>query len=113
MEIHPRLAERYGVKDGDALEVATRRGSLVLPAKVVTTIRPDTVFIPYHWPGKLAANQLTGRFLDPVSKIPEFKVSACRLKKVPLDQLPEELRELQRMAAQASSAQAHLPERVM
>lgn len=113
VEIHPRLAERYGVKDGDALEVSTRRGSLVLPAKVVTTIRPDTVFIPYHWPGKLAVNQLTGRHLDPVSKIPEFKVSACRLRKVPLDQLPEELHELRRMAAQADSAQPHLPERVM
>lgn len=113
VEIHPRLAERYGITEGDALEVTTRRGSLVLPARLVTTIRPDTVFIPYHWPGKLAANQLTGRHLDPVSKIPEFKVSACRLLKVSPDQFPEELLELKRMAAQASSNQPHLPEQVM
>ena len=48
---------------------------------VVTTIRPDTVFIPYHWPGARSANQLTHRTLDPRSKIPEYKVSACRLRK--------------------------------
>ena len=48
---------------------------MTLPANVVTTIRPDTVFIPYHWPGRQAANQLTNRALDPISKIPEYKVS--------------------------------------
>jgi len=48
---------------------------------VVKTIRPDTVFIPYHWPGGRSANRLTHRTLDPRSKIPEFKVSACRIRK--------------------------------
>jgi assimilatory nitrate reductase catalytic subunit len=48
---------------------------------VVKTIRPDTVFIPYHWAGLKSANQLTHRTLDPRSKIPEFKVSACRIEK--------------------------------
>ena len=42
---------------------------------------PDTVFIPYHWPGGRSANRLTHRTLDPRSKIPEFKVSACRIEK--------------------------------
>ena len=51
-------------------------------SQVVRTIRPDTVFIPYHWPDKQSANQLTHRTIDPRSKIPEFKVSACRLEKV-------------------------------
>lgn len=45
------------------------------------TIRPDTVFIAYHWGGARSANRLTHRTLDPRSKIPEFKVSACRLAK--------------------------------
>ena len=45
------------------------------------TIRPDTVFIPYHWANRQSANKLTHRTLDPRSKIPEFKVSACRLVK--------------------------------
>ena len=49
---------------------------------MVDTIRPDTVFIPYHWAGKQAANQLTNRKLDPISKIPEFKVCACKVEKV-------------------------------
>jgi assimilatory nitrate reductase catalytic subunit len=50
-----------------------------VPASVVETIRPDTVFIPYHWPGDRAANRLTQRALDPVSKIPEYKVTAVRV----------------------------------
>jgi predicted molibdopterin-dependent oxidoreductase YjgC len=55
---------------------------MTLPAKVVSTIRPDTIFIPYHWAGRQAANQLTNRALDPMSKIPEFKVSAVRIERV-------------------------------
>jgi assimilatory nitrate reductase catalytic subunit len=54
---------------------------MTLKASVVTTIRPDTVFIPYHWAGKKAANQLTQRALDPISKIPEYKVSAVRIRR--------------------------------
>jgi len=47
----------------------------------VNTIRPDTVFIPYHWPGDKAANQLTNRAVDPLSKMPEFKVAAVRVER--------------------------------
>jgi hypothetical protein len=50
-------------------------------AQVVKTIRPDTVFIPYHWAGRRSVNQLTISAQDPISKIPEFKVCAVRLKK--------------------------------
>jgi assimilatory nitrate reductase catalytic subunit len=53
----------------------------VLRAKVVTTIRPDTIFIPYHWAGKQSANLLTNRALDPISKIPEFKKSTVKISK--------------------------------
>jgi assimilatory nitrate reductase catalytic subunit len=81
LEIHPQLAARYGISDGDDVIVKTRRAEMILPALVTKTIRPDTVFIPYHWPGKRSANQLTHRTLDPRSKIPEFKVSACSLRK--------------------------------
>jgi assimilatory nitrate reductase catalytic subunit len=79
-ELHPRLAEKYGIKDGDWVTVTTRRDDLTVRALVVKTIRPDTVFIPYHWAGTRSANRLTHRTLDPRSKIPEFKVSACRIK---------------------------------
>jgi assimilatory nitrate reductase catalytic subunit len=78
-EMHPTLAGRLGVAEGDRVTVTSRRGEMTLPAHVVTTIRPDTVFIPYHWPGAQAANQLTNRAVDPASKMPEFKVAAVRL----------------------------------
>jgi len=81
IEIHPRLASTLGVATDDWVTVTTRRMEMTLPALVVKTIRPDTVFIPYHWPGAQSANQLTHRTLDPRSKIPEYKVSACRLAK--------------------------------
>ena len=80
VEIHPRLAEKHGIKTDDWVTVTTRRGEITLQASVVKTIRPDTVFIPYHWPNERSANVLTHRTLDPRSKIPEFKVSACRLR---------------------------------
>jgi assimilatory nitrate reductase catalytic subunit len=81
-EMHPRLAEDLGVADGDIVEVTSRRGSMTLPAHVVNTIRPDTVFIPYHWPGEQSVNQLTNRALDPISRMPEFKVAAVRVERV-------------------------------
>jgi assimilatory nitrate reductase catalytic subunit len=48
---------------------------------VVTTIRPDTIFIPYHWAGAKSANQLTVAAQDPISKIPQYKVCGCRVRK--------------------------------
>ena len=81
VEIHPRLAESLRIADQDWVTIETRRGEITLRALVVRTIRPDTVFIPYHWPGRQSANVLTHRTLDPRSKIPEYKVSACRLRK--------------------------------
>jgi assimilatory nitrate reductase catalytic subunit len=79
VEIHPRLAERLGIVDGAWTTVESRRGDCTLRAHVVRTIRPDTVFIPYHWAGRKSANQLTISARDPVSKIPEYKVCAVRL----------------------------------
>ncbi|HSJ35454.1 MAG TPA: molybdopterin oxidoreductase family protein [Acidimicrobiia bacterium] len=80
-ELHPVLAESIGVSDGDMVRVTSRRSSIEVPAKVVSTIRPDTVFIPYHWPGDKAANRLTHRDIDPISGIPEYKVSAVHVEK--------------------------------
>ncbi len=81
VEIHPTLAAACQIEDNDWVRIESRRGEMTLHAKVVTTIRPDTVFIPYHWPGKLSANLLTIRAYDPVSKIPEFKKACVRLSK--------------------------------
>lgn len=81
VEIHPKLATEYGIANDEWMRVESRRGHVILKAKVVATIRPDTVFIPYHWPGKRAANNLTIRAYDPLSKIPEFKKAAVRISK--------------------------------
>ena len=81
-EMHPLLAARLGIQHGHLVKVITRRGEITVPAQVVKTIRPDTVFVPYHWPGKKSANLLTNRALDPISKIPEYKVCACRVERI-------------------------------
>jgi len=80
-EIHPRLAEKLGIAEGDFVKVESRRGEIVVRAQVVKTIRPDTVFVPYHWPLDRSANNLTIRAIDPVSNIPEFKICAVRVSK--------------------------------
>jgi assimilatory nitrate reductase catalytic subunit len=80
IELHPRLAEKLGIADGAWATCETRRGAITLRAMVVTTIRPDTVFIPYHWPGEKSANRLTVAAQDPISKIPQYKVCGCRLR---------------------------------
>ncbi len=81
IEMHPRLAEKLGIADGDWATCETRRGAVTLRAMVVTTIRPDTVFIPYHWAGEKSANRLTVAAQDPISKIPQYKVCGCRVRK--------------------------------
>jgi assimilatory nitrate reductase catalytic subunit len=80
-EMHPRLAEKLGIADGDFVKVESRRGEIVVRAQVVKTIRPDTVFVPYHWPLDRSANNCTIRAIDPVSNIPEFKICAVRVSK--------------------------------
>jgi assimilatory nitrate reductase catalytic subunit len=93
IEIHPRLATKLGIKDGDWATAETRRASMTLRAQVVTTIRPDTIFIPYHWAGKKSANQLTVAAQDPISKIPQYKVCGCRVR--PADRVPDYVNKLE------------------
>ncbi|MCX4700953.1 molybdopterin oxidoreductase family protein [Streptomyces sp. NBC_01373] len=82
VELHPRLAERLGAAEGDPVAVVSRRGRAVAPARITTAIRPDTVFMPFHWAGEGRANTLTNPALDPTSRMPEFKVCAVRLETV-------------------------------
>ncbi|MEU3334608.1 molybdopterin oxidoreductase family protein [Streptomyces sp. NPDC002144] len=82
VELHPRLAARLGAAEGDPVAVVSRRGRAVAPARITTAIRPDTVFMPFHWPGEGRANTLTNPALDPTSRMPEFKTCAVRLEAV-------------------------------
>ncbi|WBC12457.1 molybdopterin oxidoreductase family protein [Micromonospora sp. WMMA1998] len=79
VELHPDLAARLGVADGTPVRVVSRRGELRAPARLTPTIRPDTVFAPFHWPGAARANSVTNDALDPVSGMPEFKICAVRV----------------------------------
>ena len=79
IEIHPELAAKYNIADGQWTTLESRRGTCTLRAQIVRTIRPDTVFVPYHWAGPKSINQLTIAAQDPISKIPEYKVCAVRI----------------------------------
>ncbi len=78
VQIHPRLAERLGVGPGDRVRVESRRGTVDFAVEITPTIRVDTLFAPFHWGGKQAANVLTVPGLDPISRMPEFKLCAVR-----------------------------------
>ncbi|GEM46290.1 molybdopterin oxidoreductase family protein [Deinococcus cellulosilyticus] len=106
IEMHTRMARQLGIAEKEWVTLETRRGKITLRSMVVNTIRPDTVFVPYHWAGKQSINMLTQRALDPTSKIPEFKVSACKVRKATEDEIRE--------AVEAESWTSHierLPER--
>ncbi|AQW50570.1 molybdopterin oxidoreductase family protein [Streptomyces violaceusniger] len=79
VQLHPLLAERLGAAEGVPIAVVSRRGRAVAPARINRDIRPDTVFMPFHWAGPGRANTVTNPALDPVSRMPEFKVCAVRL----------------------------------
>jgi assimilatory nitrate reductase catalytic subunit len=83
-EVHPLLADRLGVADGELLEVTSARGTAVAVTHVTTTARPDTVFMPFHWSGEGSANRLTTDATDPVSGMPEFKVCAVQVRAAPV-----------------------------
>lgn len=90
VELHPQLAERVGAVEGDALAVVSRRGRAVGPARITTGIRPDTVFMPFHWPGEGRVNSVTNPALDPTSRMPEFKVCAVRVERAHQDERQKE-----------------------
>jgi assimilatory nitrate reductase catalytic subunit len=76
VELHPQLARRLAVDDGDGVAVTSPRGTAIARARITATIRPDTVFMPFHWSGAGMANAVTSDATDAVSGMPEFKVCA-------------------------------------
>lgn len=79
VEIHPDLAAACGLGEGDLVSVVSRRGAARGLVRITDSVRADTVFMPFHWGGAGSANLVTNPALDPVSKMPEFKVCAVRL----------------------------------
>jgi assimilatory nitrate reductase catalytic subunit len=82
VEVHPDTAARAGLADGEWARVVSRRGAARARVRCVPSLRPDTVFLPFHFGGDQAANQVTNPALDPISRMPEFKVCAVRLEPV-------------------------------
>ncbi len=78
MEINPADAANLAIRDGGPVRVTSRRGSIVLRAKVTPKANPGVVFIPFHF-WEAAANILTTDAVDPQAKIPEYKAGVVRI----------------------------------
>jgi predicted molibdopterin-dependent oxidoreductase YjgC len=81
VEISPEDADRLGLGKSELVRVVSRRGEIETKAWVTRRVPPGVVFIPFHF-AEAAANVLTNPALDPVAKIPEYKVAAVRVEKV-------------------------------
>lgn len=76
VEMHPILGLRLGVIDGSWVRLTSARGWVEARARWTDRIRPDTVFMPFHFGGPGSVNRVTNDATDPVSGMPEFKVCA-------------------------------------
>jgi formate dehydrogenase alpha subunit len=83
IEIHPEDAERIGIASGQSVRVRSRRGEVVAKALITKRSPPGTVFMTFHY-AEAAANILTPTHIDPVAKIPEYKVSAVSVEPLEL-----------------------------
>ncbi|MCF4119588.1 molybdopterin oxidoreductase family protein [Antribacter sp. KLBMP9083] len=85
VELHPVLGFRLGVTDGARVRLTSARGWVEATARWTDAIRPDTVFMPFHWSGSGSVNRVTTDATDPISGMPEFKVCAVDVTPVPLE----------------------------
>ncbi|MBU7032570.1 MAG: formate dehydrogenase subunit alpha [Theionarchaea archaeon] len=81
IEISPDDAHVLDIREGEHVKVSTRRGEITTAACLSDRVLKGSVFIPFHF-AESPANALTSDILDPVAKIPELKVAACRIEKV-------------------------------
>lgn len=80
--LHPAAAERYGIAEGDTVELSNERGVVHAKALLSRDVRPGDVFVPFHFAGDGTANLLTSDAVDPVSAMPEFKTGAVRVRRI-------------------------------
>jgi len=81
VEINPHDAEKLEIHDGEPVSVKSRRGEIKVKALKTNRVPEKVIFIPFHF-AECAANVLTNPALDPVAKIPEYKVCAARVEKL-------------------------------
>jgi len=81
VEVHPEDLYTLGLQDSDMVRVSSRRGTIVLKARIGVRTQKGSVFVPFHF-REAAANLLTNDALDPYGKIPEFKFCAVKVERV-------------------------------
>ena len=80
--LHPATADRFGIVDGESIELSNERGVMYARALLSPDVRPGDVFVPFHFAGDGTANLLTSDAVDPVSAMPEFKTGAVRVRRM-------------------------------
>lgn len=78
-QLHPATAKDRGLTEGAGVRLSNGRGSVLAKVGLTTDIRPDTVFLPFHYADGASANLLTSDALDPISSMPEFKNAVVRV----------------------------------
>ena len=78
IKIHPTDAEKFGVEDGQWVEISSRRGTVKARAQVTEICQPGLVSMTFHFV-ETPTNEITNPALDPIAKIPETKVSAVKI----------------------------------
>jgi anaerobic selenocysteine-containing dehydrogenase len=80
-EINPKDAEKLNVRSGDRVKISSRRGEIETHVLVTEKVKEGSAFVPFHF-NEAAANVLTNPAVDPVAKIPEYKVCAVKIEKI-------------------------------
>jgi predicted molibdopterin-dependent oxidoreductase YjgC len=75
VDLHPQDAGKLGIVEGDVISLSSRRGKIETPAHITEETAPGLAFMAFHW-SESPANVLTNPALDPIAKIPEFKITA-------------------------------------
>ncbi|CAB3287620.1 putative Nitrate reductase [Methanocaldococcus lauensis] len=81
IEINLEDAKKLGIKNNDLVKVSSRRGEVIVKARITEDIKKGVVFMPFHF-AETPVNKLTNPALDPNCKIPEFKVCAVKIEKI-------------------------------
>jgi predicted molibdopterin-dependent oxidoreductase YjgC len=85
LDLSPEDAERLGIQNGEIVLVSSRRGALRVPARIDRILRPGLAFMTFHFPEQVATNDLTIDATDPKSGTAEFKATAIRVEKLPVE----------------------------
>jgi formate dehydrogenase major subunit len=78
LEIHPHDAETRGIRDGELVALASRKGDITLRAKITTRVKPGVVYTTFHNP-ETGANVVTTEYSDWATNCPEYKVTAVQV----------------------------------